>query len=260
MIETVDFLVIGGGLAGMSFALEAAQWGKVAIYVKKGDHDANTFYAQGGIASVTSEEDSFSRHIDDTLNAGAGLCNPEIRAYHRRGRPGRHPLASGSRCGILATSGTEPVPSISARKADTPSAACFNSGDITGRAIQLALLEKVRSHPNIQYVERHMAIDLIMKHKITGDNRDRKCLGAYVFDEILGEVKAVVSPVTLIATGGAGKVYLYTSNPDVSTGDGVAMAHRAGARVGNMEFIQFHPNLPVPSESQILFDFGGFAR
>jgi L-aspartate oxidase len=238
-----DFLVLGSGLAGLSFALKVAPRGRVAILTKKDRAESNTNYAQGGIAAVTSREDSFELHVRDTLQAGAGLCKePAVRAIIEEGPAriaelielGMHfsereiPLSNGARELDLGKEGGHSKRRI------------LHAKDITGREIERALLAAVAEQPNIEIFENHLAIDLLTSQKLGGAGANR-CLGVYALDKASGQVRTFVAPVTLLATGGCGKVYLYTTNPDIATGDGVAMAYRAGAAVANMEFIQFHP-------------------
>jgi L-aspartate oxidase len=238
-----DYLVLGSGIAGLSFALKVAPRGRVAIVTKKDRAESNTNYAQGGIAAVTSKEDSFELHVRDTLTAGAGLCKEGVvRTIIEEGPAriaelielGMHfsereiPAAPGGRELDLGKEGGHSKRRI------------LHAKDVTGREIERALLNAIAQQPNIQIFENHLAIDLITSQKLgyVGANR---CLGAYVFGKKTGAVETFAAPVTLLATGGCGKVYLYTTNPDIATGDGVAMAYRAGAAVANMEFVQFHP-------------------
>ncbi len=238
-----DFLVIGSGLAGMHYALRVAEVGDVAIITKREASDSATDWAQGGIAAVSDPEDSFDAHVEDTMNAGAGLCREDtVRFVVERG-----PDAIAA----LRKNGVEFDPP---RTPDSPGAGEFDlaregghtqrrilhKADATGREIERALLARVRAHPRIALFEDHCAIDLITATKSgrTGTNR---ALGAYVLEASTGEVHAYTAPITMLATGGAGKIYLYTSNPDVASGDGMAMAYRAGATLANMEFMQFHP-------------------
>ena len=235
-----DFLVIGSGLAGMHYALRVADAGEVAIITKRQASDSATDWAQGGIAAVQSPEDSFDAHIQDTLDAGAGLCHEEtvkfvvergpdaIDALRKNGVEFDPPRTPGSGEYDLTREGGHSQRRI------------LHKADATGREIERSLLARVRDHPRISLFEDHCAIDLITATKLgrTGVNR---ALGAYVLEALTGEVHAYTAPVTLLATGGAGKIYLYTSNPDVASGDGMAMAYRAGATLANMEFMQFHP-------------------
>jgi L-aspartate oxidase len=242
-MKQYDFLVLGSGLAGLCYALKVAPHGRVAIVTKKDRAESNTNYAQGGIAAVTSKEDSFELHVRDTLEAGAGLCKEEVvRAIVQDG-PAR--IAELIELGMQFSEREIPR-SQGARELDLGKEGghskrrILHAKDITGREIERALLAAVAGRPNIEIFENHLAIDLISIQKLgyAGDNR---CLGAYVLDKTTGLVETFSAPVTLLATGGCGKVYLYTTNPDIATGDGVAMAYRAGAAVANMEFIQFHP-------------------
>ena len=235
-----DFLVIGSGLAGMHYALRIADAGEVAIITKRGASDSATDWAQGGIAAVQSPEDSFDAHVQDTLDAGAGLCHQEtvkfvvergpdaIDALRKNGVEFDPPRKPGDGEYDLTREGGHSQRRI------------LHKADATGREIERSLLARVRNHPRISLFEDHCAIDLITATKLgrTGVNR---ALGAYVLEASTGEVHAYTAPVTLLATGGAGKIYLYTSNPDVASGDGMAMAYRAGATLANMEFMQFHP-------------------
>jgi L-aspartate oxidase len=238
-----DFLVLGSGIAGLSYALKVAARGRVAIVTKKDRAESNTNYAQGGIAAVTSKEDSFELHVRDTLEAGAGLCNEQVvRTIVQEGpsriaeliQLGMHfserelPLAPGAHELDLGKEGGHSKRRI------------LHAKDVTGREVERALLAAVAEQPQIEIFENHVAIDLITSQKL-GYVGNHHCLGAYVLDKGTGQVETFASPVTLLATGGCGKVYLYTTNPDIATGDGVAMAYRAGAAVANMEFIQFHP-------------------
>lgn len=241
--QRFDFLVLGSGIAGLFFALKVAPYGRVAIVTKKDKAESNTNYAQGGIAAVTSKEDSFELHVRDTLEAGAGLCKESaVRTIIEEG-PAR--IAELIELGMHFSERTIPQ-SRGAKELDLGKEGghskrrILHAKDITGREVERALLEAVAARENIQVFENHIAIDLVTTQKLgyVGDNR---CLGAYVLDKISGQVKTFAAPVTLLATGGCGKVYLYTTNPDIATGDGVAMAYRAGAPVANMEFVQFHP-------------------
>ncbi len=237
-LET-DFLVIGSGIAGLSYALEVSNHGRVLIITKKGRADSNTNNAQGGIAAVMAEHDSFESHKQDSMAAGAGLCHEEVvdmvvsngpRQIERLLEWGVHFSEQQGGDYDLAREGGH-----SARR-------ILHSKDTTGRAIEQALLEAIRQHPNIELLENQFAIDLITNRKLNpSDASPLRCLGAYVLDRKKGEVYAIQSRTTLLASGGAGKVYLYTSNPDIATGDGMAMAYRAGARLANLEFVQFHP-------------------
>src|SRR5436190_1940491 len=238
-----DYLVLGSGIAGLSFALKVAAHGKVAIITKKNRAESNTYYAQGGIAAVTSKEDSFELHVRDTLEAGAGLCKePVVRAIIEEG-PAR--IAELIELGMHFSEREIPR-SHGARELDLGKEGghskrrILHAQDITGREIERALLSAVAAQPNIEIYENHLAIDLITSQKL-GYVGNHRCLGSYVFDKTSGQVQTFAASVTLLATGGCGKVYLYTTNPDIATGDGVAMAYRAGAAVANMEFIQFHP-------------------
>lgn len=235
-----DFLVIGSGLAGLNFALEVADHGKVTVLTKTEVSDSNTNRAQGGIASVTSLEDTFERHISDTVEAGAGLCKKEVvRSVVEQGPAAIQRLIE---MGVpFSKRNGESEEFDLGREGGHTKRRVLHVEDLTGRSIQAALIKRIRAHENIDVLENHIAIDLIMKYKLTGDRSDRVCLGAYALGNKSGQIMTVAAPTTLLATGGSGKVYLYTSNPDVATGDGVAMAHRAGARVSNMEFYQFHP-------------------
>jgi L-aspartate oxidase len=242
-MKSFDFLVLGSGLAGLSYALKVAPHGRVAIITKKERAESNTNYAQGGIAAVTSKEDSFELHVRDTLEAGAGLCKePAVRTIVEEG-PAR--IAELIELGMHFSEREIPR-SHGARELDLGKEGghskrrILHAKDITGREVENALLAAVARQPNIEVFENHLAIDLITNQKLgyVGDNR---CLGVYVFDKMAGQVETFAAPVTLLATGGCGKVYLYTTNPDIATGDGVAMAYRAGAAVANMEFVQFHP-------------------
>ncbi len=248
-----DFAVIGSGLAGLSFARTVARQGSVAIVTKRGRADSNTAWAQGGIACVTSSEDSFELHVKDTLTAGAGLCDEAmVRTIVTEG-PARiqelidlgvqfdeREMEDGERELDLGREGGH-----SKRRV-------LHARDVTGREIERALLADIERHPNITMLENHMAVDLITAGKLGYATEDR-CLGAYVLDEATGEVEAIQSDRVVLATGGSGKVYLYTTNPGVATGDGVAMAWRAGANIANMEFVQFHPTcLYHPAERSFL--------
>jgi L-aspartate oxidase len=242
VIKEYDFVVIGSGIAGLSFALKAAKHGSVAVITKRKGADTNTAWAQGGIACVTSDEDSFELHVRDTLEAGAGLCDEEVvRTIVTEGPARIQELVdlglqfddrevSGHREFDLGIEGGH-----SKRRV-------LHVRDATGKEIEETLLRELgRSRDRgIDFLENHMAVDLITAAKLGFAAEDR-CLGIYMLDEISGAVETIRSDRVVLATGGCGKVYLYTTNPDIATGDGVAIAWRAGALIANMEFIQFHP-------------------
>jgi len=242
-MKQFDFLILGSGIAGLFFALKVAPQGRVAIITKKGRAESNTNYAQGGIAAVTSKEDSFELHVRDTLEAGAGLCREAaVRTIIEEG-PAR--IAELIELGMQFTERLVPrangVRELDLGKEGGHSKRrILHAKDITGREIERALLAAVAEQPNITIFENHLAINLITSQKL-GHAGDNQCLGVYVLDKQARPVETFAAPVTLLATGGCGKVYLYTTNPDIATGDGVAMAWRAGAAVANMEFVQFHP-------------------
>ncbi|MEI6702073.1 MAG: L-aspartate oxidase [Deltaproteobacteria bacterium] len=233
-----DFLVIGSGIAGLSYALQAANHGTVAIVTKRDMSESATKYAQGGIASVFSAEDSFDAHIEDTLVAGAGICHEDVvRMVVEEGPQTIRNLID---WGVKFT--TNGAVYDLTREGGHSARRILHAEDITGREIERALVEEVSRHPNVKIFEHHIAIDLITSAKIERRQLEQnRCLGAYVLDINSDRVMTFSSKITLIASGGAGKVYLYTCNPDVASGDGVAMAYRAGATVANMEFMQFHP-------------------
>ncbi|MGD0587100.1 MAG: L-aspartate oxidase [Oryzomonas sp.] len=240
MLIESDFLVIGSGIAGLSFALQAADHGSVAIVTKRDISESATKYAQGGIASVFSSEDSFDAHVDDTLVAGAGICHEDV--VRMVVEEGPQTIRNLIEWGVKFTTGSGSDDYDLTREGGHSARRILHAEDITGREIERALVEAVRQHPNVQVYEHHIAIDLITQAKIERCPMEQnRCLGAYALDITAGAVKTFSSKVTLLASGGAGKVYLYTCNPDVASGDGVAMAYRAGATIANMEFMQFHP-------------------
>jgi L-aspartate oxidase len=242
-----DFLVIGSGIAGLSFAIKAAELGTVAIVTKKEKVESSTNYAQGGIAAVTGETDSFESHIKDTITTGSGLSQEDVVRF-------------------VVTEGPERIKELIAwgvefTRAESNYSSTYDLGkegghshrrvlhaqDFTGREIERALIEKAGSKQNITMYENFFTINLILESKVRGTipadgkKESEKCLGAYVFDVNNNVVHTFRAKFVLLATGGAGKVYLITTNPDIATGDGIAMAYRAGAKISNMEFIQFHP-------------------
>ncbi|MCC6446039.1 MAG: L-aspartate oxidase [Armatimonadetes bacterium] len=231
-----DFLVIGSGIAGLTCALKLASRGRVALVTKKNDAESNTNYAQGGIASVLGPDDTFDLHVQDTLKAGAGLCHRDV--VERVVREGPESIRELITIGTRFT--TEEQPGRGShlalgREGGHSRRRIAHAADLTGREVEHALLHAVREHPAIQTFEHHIALDLIL----TGN--PPACCGAWALNTESGEALAFLSRATALATGGCGQVYLHTTNPAIATGDGVAMAYRAGARVGNMEFIQFHP-------------------
>jgi L-aspartate oxidase len=251
-VKQFDFLILGSGIAGLSFALKVAPRGRVAIITKKNKTDSNTNYAQGGIAAVTSKEDSFDAHVRDTLASGAGLCHEEVVRQIVEEGPARiqELIELGMKFSQVEDRQHHGKPELDLGKEGGHSQRrILHAKDVTGREIERALLNAIAQQPNIQIFENHIAIDLITSQKLAGNSEFRipnselknQCLGVYVLEKSTGKVETFAAPITLLATGGCGKVYLYTTNPDIATGDGVAMAYRAGAAIANMEFIQFHP-------------------
>lgn len=236
-----DYLVLGSGSAGLSFALDVADSGTVGIITKKNRAESNTNYAQGGIASVLDKTDSFENHVKDTLVAGAGLCNEDVVREIVAEGPDmiRRLLAIGAE--FTQKEGQLHL----VREGGHSHNRIVHAADMTGREIERVLLAKAEAHPNITILEHHYAMELITEHhlgrKVTRYDTETHCFGAYVLNLHTEEVLRVLAKATLLATGGAGQVYLHTTNPEIATGDGVAMAYRAKARVSNMEFIQFHP-------------------
>lgn len=241
-MQTFDVLIIGSGLAGLSLALRTAAHKKVCLVSKRTINDTASDWAQGGIAAVLNEGDSVDSHIHDTLVAGAGLCDEAVtRLVAEHGKASVEWLINQ---GVGFTRADDNSGYHLTREGGHSHRRVIHADDATGHAVQITLSEKVRRHPNITLLESHIAVDLITTHKVkkvTEHVADNACLGAYVLDTTTGNVITIAAQNTVLATGGAGKVYLYTTNPDVSTGDGVAMAWRAGCRIANMEFIQFHP-------------------
>ncbi len=240
MIKT-DFLVIGSGIAGLFFAIKAAQSGKVIIVTKKDKSQSNTNFAQGGIACVSDKDDSFEYHIQDTLNAGAGLCHRDIVELVVKEAPKR--ISELISLGTRFTESSDRESRYALGKEGGHSRRrILHAGDFTGREIERTLLEKIKDNKNIEIYENHLAIDLLIESKLLKKTLpEDRCFGAYVLDEDSGMVKTFISKFVILATGGSGQVYLHTTNPSIATGDGVAMAYRAGAKIANMEFFQFHP-------------------
>jgi L-aspartate oxidase len=230
-----DYLVIGSGIAGLTFALKAADHGAVTILTKRAREDSNTLWAQGGIAAVMDPDDTPAAHVEDTLVAGAGLCHRVVVEICANEGPDR--IRELVLRGAKFDTHEDGTLSLT-REGGHSARRVVHAADATGREVERALLERVAAHPNVRVVEHHTAIDLIMLSRFGGPEL---CAGVYALDEKTGKVETHLAHATVLATGGAGKVYLYTSNPDVATGDGVAMAYRAGAEIGNMEFYQFHP-------------------
>jgi len=237
MPQKTDYLVLGSGIAGLSFALRAAQHGEVLIVTKRDASDSATNWAQGGVAAVLSPDDSFEKHAEDTRVAGAGLCHDVVVDLCVRDAPAAVQWLTD--VGARFSASDEGKFDLG-REGGHTERRIVHAGDITGEEIQRALWQAVKESPNIRVLEWHMGIDLITLSNFGGPDR---CVGAYVLDERGGKVETLLAHATILATGGAGKVYLYTSNPDVATGDGVAMAYRAGAEIANMEFYQFHPTV-----------------
>lgn len=234
-----DVLIIGSGVAGLTHALHLADHARVAVLSKDQLQEGASLYAQGGISVVLDQADSVQSHIDDTLLSGAGLCNEEaVRFTVEKARENIEWLieqgVSFTKDGV--TSETYHL----TQEGGHSHRRVIHAADATGREVETSLLAKAQAHPNIALFPYHISIDLITSRKQLGDE-DNKCLGCYALDIKTDTPCSFIAPITVLATGGAGKVYLYTSNPDVSTGDGIAMGWRAGCRVANMEFIQFHP-------------------
>jgi len=268
MERTVDFLVIGSGLGGLSFALKVAEYGKVCLVTKASIDDTNTHLAQGGIAAVTYQPDSFEKHVHDTLDCGDGLCNEAVvRAVVTEApdqikelvRWGAHFDTNASGMYDLAREGGHSEYRILHHK------------DNTGEEIQRALSAQARKHPNIEILEHHFAIDLITQHHlgklVKRYQTDIECYGAYILNLNTGEIITLKAKVIVLATGGAGNVYHVTTNPSIATGDGIAMVYRAKGIIENMEFIQFHPtSLYNPGEkpafliTEALRGFGAVLR
>jgi len=234
-----DILVIGSGIAGLSFALKAAKYAKVLIVTKKDQAESNTNYAQGGIATVTSPDDSYDLHIKDTLECGAGLCH--TGAVEQIVKNGPHLIGELIELGVNFS--REQGKLDLGREGGHSRKRIVHAKDLTGREIERALLHNIGINKNITVLEHHTAIDLITEHNITGikSRKNKTCFGAYAYDEINDEIKTIISKLTVICTGGIGQVYLHTTNPAIATGDGIAIGYRSGCRIGNMEFVQFHP-------------------
>jgi len=238
MVMRTDALVIGGGLAGLATALSLAEELHVVLLVKKDLMESNTRYAQGGMAAVLDPEDNFELHVEDTLGAGAGLCDRSVVEFVVKNGP--KAVTRLVDWGV-SFDDSDGAPAL-AREGGHSRRRIARVKDQTGLAVQNTLVRRVRAHPRIEVLENHMAVDLIARHRAPGAQESSERIeGVYALALDSGEVETISASVTVLATGGAGKVYLYTSNPDIASGDGVAMAYRAGARIANMEFMQFHP-------------------
>jgi L-aspartate oxidase len=241
--HTCDFLVIGSGIAGLCFAIAASRFGSVLMITKKQDSESNTNYAQGGIACVLDPLDTFESHIQDTLTAGCGLCKEETVTILVREGPQRiSELLEWGACFSKEPDRTTAYGLHLGKEGGHSVNRIVHANDLTGREVETTLLRKVKSLPTIALLEHHSAIDLITDYHINKSaSASTHCYGAYVLDTVSGGIFPVASKITCLATGGAGKIYLHTTNPDIATGDGIAMAYRAGAVIANMEFMQFHP-------------------
>ena len=236
--EDLDFLVVGSGIAGLSFALRVASMGKVAIITKKNDSESNTNYAQGGIASVIKSSDSFDKHVRDTLEVGAGLCDEEVvRTIIKYGPNSIKRLLELGVDFSYSGDQRELATLDVGQEGGHSEKRVVHAADYTGRAVETTLISAVKSNPNIEIFEDHLASELL----VDTEAGKQTCYGCKVLDERDGEIEFFLAPVTLLATGGVGRVYFHTTNPSIATGDGVAMAYRAGASIANMEFMQFHP-------------------
>ncbi|MBN2012668.1 L-aspartate oxidase [candidate division KSB1 bacterium] len=243
-IET-DFLIIGSGIAGLSLALKLAEHGQVIIITKKERAESNTNYAQGGIAAVFAPNDSFAIHIDDTLKAGAGLCDiAAVELLVKEGPARVNELVKWGTHFSKKKDEAQPIFDLG-REGGHSRNRIVHARDLTGREVEQSLLAALKSHPNISVYEQHFAIDLITEHHLylnRGSNPGSiHCWGAYVLNIPTNTVHTVLAQTTILATGGCGQVYLHTTNPKIATGDGIAMAYRAGAQIANLEFMQFHP-------------------
>ncbi len=274
MIKKTDFLVIGSGIAGLSYALKAARYGKVTIITKKKIQKSNTALAQGGVAGVFSDADSFDLHIKDTLAAGDGLCNKEVAKMVVENGPERIKELVAQGVNFNRQSSGEYDFALSKEGGHSAKRIVY-AQDLTGREIEEALVKNVEKNENITILENHIAVDLLtfsssLRSGLIVTEQENYCCGAYVLNNTTGEIETFYCSITLLATGGASKVYLYTSNPDIATGDGIAMAYRAGALVANLEFVQFHPTClyhpkaknfliseAVRGEGAFLIDFNG---
>ena len=242
-LET-DFLIIGSGIAGLSLALKLADLGRVIVATKKGKSDTATRLAQGGIACVSSSDDSFELHIQDTLRSGDGICHEET--VELVVKEARDRIAGLENLGVHFERNHDGSYSLH-QEGGHSRRRIVHCKDYTGLEIQNVLTERAMENPNIEILEDYIAVDLITESKIQGLQGDTtrlkqdRCIGCYLLDVTTGTIYTVLAGFTVLATGGAGKVYLYTSNPDVATGDGIAIAYRAGARIANVEFVQFHP-------------------
>ncbi len=263
-----DYLVIGSGVAGLSFALKAAQSGDVVIVTKARSNDCNTNYAQGGICSVMYEPDSFEKHIEDTIICGAEICDREAVELVVRRAP--ELIAELIAWGVRFDRDKEGRFELH-REGGHSEHRILHYQDLTGAEIERGLIEAVKQHPRIKVLENHFAIDLLTQHHlgefVTRHTRKLACFGAYVLNLHNNEIERVLSKFTIVATGGCGHIYHTTTNPNVATGDGIAMCHRAKAESENMEFIQFHPtSLYNPSEhpsfliTEAMRGFGGILR
>ncbi len=245
-----DILIVGSGIAGLFAALKIAEFAQVVLVTKKDKTESNTNYAQGGIATVIDPNDSYEKHIEDTLIAGAGLCHREIVELMVKEGPQR--IEDLIKIGTEFTKKNGHLHLVKEGGHSFPR--ILHVADLTGKEIERALIEKVNTSNNIIVMENTLAIDLLTEHNVqklkNKSLNNRNCWGSYVLEIEKNEVTKISSKATLLATGGLGQVYLHTTNPQIATGDGCAMAYRAGARIGNMEFIQFHPTAFYTPENQ----------
>ena len=245
MIKKTDFLVIGSGIAGLSYALKVAKFGKVTIITKKQIQKTNTALAQGGVAAVFGKIDSFDLHIKDTLSAGDGLCDREVAKMIVKDGPERIKELVKQGANFNKDGNGEYDFSLGQEGGHSAKRIVY-AHDLTGKEIEDTLVKNVEQNKNITILEDHIAVNLItfsssIRSGLIATQHENSCCGAYVLNNKSGEIETFYAGITILATGGASKVYLYTSNPDIATGDGIAMAYRAGASVANLEFVQFHP-------------------